>query len=472
MNKTVRKISFVSLALVLMGMTPPARGEYPRRDAVVESVEKVRDSVVSIQTEATERAPALNPAFPLPSLFPNMGSFFQDLNRVYRVPSLASGVIIDEQGHVLTNEHVISGALNARVALFSGKEYDCQLIGTDDAMDLAVLKITAEPGTKFKPVTIGRSDDLMIGETAIAIGNNLGYEHTVTVGVISGTERSLETDRGGKQYFGLIQTDAAINRGNSGGPLLNVNGEMIGITTVIVSSGEGSEGVGFAIPAARIQQVYREFVLGEISLQRRMDLVLQTAASLVRQYGYPQDVLQELNPQTLVVRYAQKEGLAYLHGIRAADIITKVDDKPVLGYNEWRRILEEHKEPVLKITYRRGTREETVSMDTTTMRADDRILLDDDWFGAKLDGLTNALAQKLGVSLDSGIVVTEVKKDTPADEVNLEPGDLITHIGNTKVNDLARFRRIRHDLKETDWVEMMVLRKGTEYLVRLQRKTL
>ncbi|MGW8321727.1 MAG: trypsin-like peptidase domain-containing protein, partial [Thermodesulfobacteriota bacterium] len=206
----------------------------PRRTAVVEVVERLSPAVVNISTDIYESRPA-NPFFGM-QRDPFFDDFFNQFfgpsgERRQKRQSLGSGVLVDKKGHVLTNHHVILRASEIHVTLVSGKEYEGELVGSDPGSDLAVVKIAIEE--EIEPAALSTSSDLLIGETVIAIGNPFGLSHTVTTGVISALNRSIQS--GDQVFKDFIQTDASINPGNSGGPLLNIRGEVIGINTAIYS---------------------------------------------------------------------------------------------------------------------------------------------------------------------------------------------------------------------------------------------
>ena len=177
---------------------------------------------------------------------------------VYPTEGSGSGAIIDEQGHILTNFHVVQGARELEVQVESDK-YPARLIGTDPDNDLAIIKINA-PRANLTLVKLGSSQGLQVGQKVLAIGNPFGLQRTLTTGVISGLERPIQSPRTGRTIEGAIQTDASINPGNSGGPLLNARGEMIGINTQIISPNEGSVGIGFAVPVDTAKKIIPDLI--------------------------------------------------------------------------------------------------------------------------------------------------------------------------------------------------------------------
>lgn len=235
-------------------------GRQARRTPVVEIVERCSPAVVNISTEIDEGQPAY-PFFrgladPLWEDFFNRFFAPQWESRIRR-RSLGSGVLIDRKGHVLTNHHVVLKASKIHTTLASGKEFLADLVGADPDSDLAVLRVALD--TEVQPIPLGRSSDLMIGETVVAIGNPFGLSHSVTTGVVSALNRSIQV--GEQTYKDFIQTDAAINPGNSGGPLLDSQGSVIGVNTAIYGPG-GNIGIGFAMPINTAKRMLDDFKNG------------------------------------------------------------------------------------------------------------------------------------------------------------------------------------------------------------------
>jgi serine protease Do len=288
----------LSAAALVLPVIAHGKGADPisssRRNAIVIAAEKVSPAVVSVSVVAT-RVVRTDP----------FGGMLRDefFERFYppmeyreRIPGLGSGVIVESEGTVLTNEHVVRGAEEITVTLSDGRQIPAKVLGSSATYDLAVLKIE---GTKLPVAALGNSDRLLVGEWAIAIGNPFGYlladtEPTVTAGVISATRRDIKrTDSGEGIYKNMIQTDAAINPGNSGGPLVNGDGEVIGINTFIFTQGGGSLGIGFAIP---------------INLARRL-------LTEIRQYGRVRSAWPGMQVQPVTPYIAQRLNLAKAEGL-------------------------------------------------------------------------------------------------------------------------------------------------------------
>ena len=301
-----------------------------RRTATVEVVQQVGPSVVNITTERITQTSS--PFGRRSRIDPVFEDFFQNLfeSRSRTVQSLGSGVIFDRLGHVLTNEHVIARADRVRVTIADGREFDAELVGADPNNDLAVLKILTEETLPFSPP--GTSSDLMVGEPVIAIGNPFGFSNSVTTGVISATNRSVNAQGGRFTFHGLVQTDALINPGNSGGPLLNANGELIGINAAIYA---GAQGIGFAIPIDIAIRVIHELLLyGEVhpvwlGLEfQDIDPPLRTVLNLPN--GLAGVLVNRLHPNSPASRA----------GVKRGDIVASLDGRAVKNAQQLFEMLE------------------------------------------------------------------------------------------------------------------------------------
>lgn len=297
-----------------------------RRNAIVRAAEAVGPAVVSISVTQVR----IVSTSPFGSMFrdPLFEYFFPELRREYRqkIKSMGSGVIIDDQGHVLTNEHVIENATQIIVNLADGRQFEAQLLGSDPALDLALLKID---GQDLPVASLGDSDDLIIGEWAIAIGNPYGYilkdtHPSVTVGVVSAIGRDFDP-RQGRVYRNMIQTDAAINQGNSGGPLVNSIGKVIGINTFIFTESGGSLGIGFAIPINTAKRTVQEIAqYGEVR-PFWTGIHIQNVDPLIAQsLGYA-------STDGVIVSQLDSASPALAAGLRVGDIIIAVNDQKVLN---------------------------------------------------------------------------------------------------------------------------------------------
>lgn len=283
---------------------------FSRRNAITNAVEKVEPSVVSINVIKTKIVRRRL------SLFFN---FYDEIP--YNVKGIGSGVIFNENGYIITNAHVVEGATEIKIILTDNRQFDGEIIGLDDVHDIAILKIEGE---NIPHAKLGTSDDLIIGEWSIALGNPYAFlikdsKPSVSVGVISAVNRDFAENQDGKIYRRMIQTDAAINQGNSGGPLVNINGEVVGINSFIFSESGGNIGIGFAIPINRVKELAQELI----------------------EYGKIREIwfgfkVQDLNPMLasylglkdldgVLVNKVQENGPAAKAGLKKLDIITKIN---------------------------------------------------------------------------------------------------------------------------------------------------
>jgi serine protease Do len=296
-----------------------------RHNAITKAVAKASPGVVGINVTAIEEY--TDPFFRFFEDDPFFRYFFGDRFK-YRVPvrSLGSGFIISPDGYIVTNDHVVGNAKEIVVTLSTGEKYKARLVGRDPVSDIAVLKIDAKKNLPY--LTLGNSDDVIIGEWAIAMGNpfglfELGNKPTVTVGVISAVKMNLHSVEG-RVYRDMIQTDAAINSGNSGGPLLNALGEVIGINTVIYTPNQGNVGVGFAIPINRAKAIIDELIKkGKIDRDFRVGMKVQTIdENLARYFNLPKAegvIVTDVSPGSPSQRAGFKEG----------DLIVEVNGEPI-----------------------------------------------------------------------------------------------------------------------------------------------
>ncbi|HIL12445.1 MAG TPA: trypsin-like serine protease, partial [Deltaproteobacteria bacterium] len=292
-----------------------------RRTPVVEAIEKVSPAVVNIYTETIVDAPLgrRSPFFGDPFVDDFFSDFFGEMqprSRRQKRSSLGSGLLVDADGTIVTNEHVILRATSIRVLMSDGREFDASLQGADSDSDLAVLHIDSDTPLPFVPLP--SDDSVMIGETVVAIGNPFGLSHSVTTGVISAAGRTINAGR--LVYHGLLQTDASINPGNSGGPLVDVEGRLLGINTAIHRDGEG---IGFAIPSAKVRIVVEQILnYGSV----------QPAWLGLKVQGLTGEIAFHLGVDSdggVLVRGVEKDSPAAEAGVAAGDIIGAIDGDKV-----------------------------------------------------------------------------------------------------------------------------------------------
>ncbi len=395
--------------------------------------ERLMPSVVNISTTTT----ITTKSNPLPFEFPP-GSPFEDMfgsPQQRQTSALGSGFIIDQEGIVITNNHVIQGASDIFVRVNGDKDYKAEVLGADAGMDIAVLKIKSDE--KFKPVKFGNSDKSRIGDWVIAIGNPFGLGGTVTAGIISARNRSIGLSR----YEDYIQTDASINQGNSGGPLFNMNGDVIGINTAILGQ-SGSIGIGFAIPSNSAQKVIDQLIeFGETKrgwLGVRIQVVDQGIA----------DAEKLDKPRGALVASVADNSPSYKGGIKPGDIILEFDGKPINEMKELPKIVAETdvgKKVIVKVW--RNKREITKEiilgrLETSedfkaqkpaiekpkvkrieSLKIDVRLLSKEDIEARNLPKGT------------SGVVITKIDKDSPINY--LQVNNIIVEANRKKINTIG-----------------------------------
>jgi S1-C subfamily serine protease len=276
-----------------------------------------------------------------------------------------SGAVIDDQGHILTNYHVIEGAQKLSASFGGGKTYPARVIGGDPDTDLAVIKVDA-PRDQLTIVPLGDSDKLVVGQKVLAIGNPFGFDRTLTTGVISGLQRPIRA-RNGRPIEGAIQTDASINPGNSGGPLLDSRGRMIGINSQILSPSGASAGVGFAVPVSIARRVVPELIKNGVVRRPKLGVSTRSVKDLRGQVQLPAD-------DGVLIIYAAPGGAAAVAGLRSTmqtedgdiilgDIITSIDGQKVSSTDDLYRILDKHQVgDVVKVEVVRDSGRATVSV--------------------------------------------------------------------------------------------------------------
>ncbi|UCH06956.1 MAG: Do family serine endopeptidase [Deltaproteobacteria bacterium] len=430
-------------ALLQLSFPPTSRAEqpFPRENAVVRAVRKVSPAVVNISTSKLVET-GVSPFFSFENddFFNRFfRDFFEPRKRQYVQNSLGSGVIIDStQKYILTNHHVIVRASKIMITLADQQEFEARVVGTDPESDLAVLKI--ESDTILPAIRMGRSDDLMIGETVIAIGNPFGLSHTVTTGVISALNRSVRTQSG--VYHNFIQIDASINPGNSGGPLLNINGELVGINTAIYS---GAEGIGFAIPIDRARRIVSDLInYGRVHTAWLGIMVQDLTKNLIDYFRLPVD-------RGVLITQVVPGSPAEDKGLNRGDVITELNKNNIGSSRDYYDQLSQHTaDEVLHLTLIRDGKREEMSIKAASFPPELALDLAFDRLGFKVEDLNKRLAAQYRLENKESLVIVAVKKGSQSDKIGIEPGDLVRGINDLSINNKQDFTRavIRYRLKE------------------------
>ncbi len=382
--------------------------------------------------------------------------FGEDMQREFKQPSLGSGFIIDKEGFVVTNNHVIEDADQIKVKLNDQREFDANIVGRDPNTDIALLKI--ESGDNLPVVKLGDSDALEVGQWVLAIGSPFGLEHTVTAGIVSAKGRVI----GSGPYDDFIQTDASINPGNSGGPLLNLKGEVIGINTAIIASGQG---IGFAIP---------------INLAKDIIVALKNEGEVTR--GWLGVAIQDLSSD-MAEYYGieKKEGVfvadvfegdpADQSGIQRKDIIVELNGQKIkttrqltsmiakipVGESAKVKILRDGKEKTVKIKV--GKRPE----ERLAARGQDKE--QEEEFGIRVSNLTPEISQRFNTEETSGVVVTDVESGGKGDAADVRVGDIIKEINRQPIKDVADYRAVLAKVAAGEPINLFIRRQDAGFLV-------
>ena len=348
-----------------------------------------------------------------------------------RQSGVGSGFIVDADGTILTNYHVVDGAQKLSVTLSDGKSYEAKVVGRDQKSDIAVIKI--EAGRNLPAAPLGDSDRLEVGEWVMAIGNPFGLDHTVTSGIVSAKGRNI----GQGPYDNFIQTDASINPGNSGGPLINLRGEVIGINTAIFSQSGGNVGIGFAIPSNSVKELLPQ---------------LRDKGKVVR--GFIGASVQKVSPEiaeTLNINPARgalvadlvKGGPAERAGVKTGDVIIEFDRRPIKDSADLpQQVARVMPGAAVQIKVIRDGKEATLPLTVGEMKDTEVVATTQEGeLGLTVQPLTPQLAEKLGLERTEGLVISAVKPGSAGEEAGLRSGDVVVEINRQPIKNLADYNR-------------------------------
>ena len=461
MPRTVMRLfpfAALVLTLLLTGVqSSPARGPSPRVQdwSVADVVEDVAPSVVNVFTTRRVEMPE-GPGFFFRD--PLFRRFFGNPQGESPVPrertqtSLGSGVVYSADGYILTNNHVVQQADEVRVGFYDGREVDAEIIGTDEASDLALLKVDVGG---LQPVQWADSEALRVGDAVLAIGNPFGLGETVTRGIVSAKGRSL----GMVNYEDFIQTDASINPGNSGGALVDLDGRVVGINTAILTRSGGSQGIGFAIPGYLVQRV--------------IDSLLEHGRVVRGFLGvYPQQLTSELAQATgvdvtrgVIISEVIEDSPASEAGLQRGDVVVALDGEEVVSMPVFRTAIG-HLEPGdrVELDILRDGEKRSIAVElgerpgNPTVAGTDEQPRDLDLGGFEVGELNARWAERLGLDPQTdGVVVTSVHPASPAQRAGLQPGDLLLEVGNREVSSPGEVRDAFREAMEADSSKPLLL---------------
>ena len=436
--------------------------------------------IISRETINQPRAPQFPPGSPFEDFFKD---FFErrGIPRQNTPPqrprrnetAQGSGFIIDDKGLIVTNNHVIAGASSITVVLHDGKSLQAKLVGADAKTDLALLRVKTD--IKLKAVSWGNSDKVKVGNWAMAIGNPFGLVNTVTVGIVSARARDINAG----PFDDFIQTDASINRGNSGGPLFNLEGEVIGVNTAIYSPSGGSVGIGFSIPSALAENIVEQLEDYGRTIRGWLGVRIQTVT---------EDIASSLGldrPYGALVASVIPSSPAEKAGIKPGDVILDFNGSEVTEMRKLPRLVAETKVNSKSIiTIWRNEKKKNLNVVIAEMKEEEKQVenskdnnetetLKSDYFeqlGITLSTITKDVRMSQNIPEDvSGLLVTRVEQNTDAEIKGIRPGDIIQEVNQVTVNDLNAFKKIVNSLKGSKkGILLLVNRQGNINFVALK----
>jgi serine protease Do len=434
-----------------------------------ELVKKAIPSVVNVSIVKTEQLPQqfISPFGendPFNDFFKRF--YGNQLPKSYKQRGLGTGFIIDNEGYILTNNHVVEGADEITVTLTNKSTFKAKVIGRDPKTDLALIKIN--DAKDLSPIELGDSDKMEVGDWVLAIGNPFGFNNTVTAGIISAKYRR---NIGTSSYEDYIQTDAAINQGNSGGPLINANGEVIGIDSAIYTETGGSVGIGFAIPINMAKDLLPQLKKGKI-IRGWLGVAVQTITPDL------QNKLGLKDARGALVADVTKDGPAAKAGMESGDVIISFDGKEITDSNALPMIVAET--PVgkdVKVEIMRKGKKKTLDVKIGELKNNEKTeeaapKTTGENVSAELGlsavNITPDIAAQLNLTQKSGVVILGVDSGSPAEEAGLQKGDIVSEIDREKIADMNQFNGKMSSYKKGDVILFLIKRDGSSLFLTLK----
>ena len=388
----------------------------------------------------------------------------QNPNRQFRQQGRGSGSIIDSKGYILTNHHVVGEADRILVILYDGTEKEAKLVGTDPETDIAVVKIE---GNGLPVLPMGNSDEILVGEDVIAVGNPFGLIQTVTYGIISAKGRS---NVGINEYENFIQTDAAINPGNSGGPLVSLRGEIIGVNSAIFTRSGGYQGIGFAVPINMARKIMRDLIDKGTVSRGWLGVGIQNVSHDLAQ------AFQLDNTKGSLITGVMPDTPAKKAGMRKGDVVIRINEKSIRDSNHLRNeianagafadieieLIRDGKSVIIQLKLDERPRKlGQIKVAPQPVPTIEQV----EMLGMIVEELTEKTAKQLGIETGSGIVIVEVKPGSPAEKTGLLPGMIVQEVERHAIANLSIFKELVSEMDPEKGILLLITSaKGSRYI--------
>ena len=390
-------------------------------------------------------------------------------NREFRQRGMGSGSIIDSEGYILTNHHVVGVADRIIVVMYDGEEKDAKIVGTDPESDIAVIKIE---GNGLPVLPMGDSEKILVGEDVIAVGNPFGLIQTVTYGIVSAKGRS---NVGINEYENFIQTDAAINPGNSGGPLVNLRGEIVGVNSAIFSQSGGYQGIGFAVPINMASKIMKDLIdKGSVSRGWLGVGIQDVSQDLAKAFKLK-------NTKGSLITAVMENTPAQRAGMLKGDVVVRINDKLIQNSNNLRNeianagafteidleLIREGKSINIKLKLdERPQNVGRVKMTPQLTPAVEQVKL----LGMTVEALTDGNAAKLGVKPESGVLISKIESGSPAEKAGLRTGMIIQEVERNAVKNIEIFKKIVNEMDTAKGILLLVTTSGGSRYILIQEE--